>query len=138
MRRMIALAALALGGLATSGTLSAGAEEAPAPKLKRVVQAIELSTKKGTPFRGRLWLGVASSAQKPPATGQSPPPSEPAPPPLTYYWGGKCKDTDVPPSRLELLMQAMKEGYAVEIHAFPIEHAKSVVMCMQSARIAKD
>jgi hypothetical protein len=131
MRRMIVLAALALGGLATSGAPSARAEDAPAPKVKRVVQAIELSTKKNTPFRGRLWLGVTPS-------GQKAAPNEPVPPPLIYYWGGKCKDTDVPPSRLELLMQAMKEGYAVEVHAFPIEHAKSVVMCMQSVRISKE
>jgi len=131
MGRMIVLAALALCGAAWSWSPSVNAEQAGAPKVKRVVQSIELSTKKGTPFHGRLWLGAAPSAQKQPST-------EPAPPPLVYYWGGKCKDTELPPSRLELLMQAMKEGYAVEIHAFPIEHAQTVVMCMQSVRISKD
>ena len=131
MRRMIVLAALALAALATSMAPSARAEETPAPKFKRVVQSIELSTKKGTPFRGRLWLAVVDGGQK----GAS---AAPVPPPLTYYWGGKCRDTDVPPSRIELLLKAMKEGYAVEVHAFPIEYAKTVVMCMQSFRIAKE
>jgi hypothetical protein len=133
MRCSLVLAAFALAGAAAAWVGSAAAEDAPAPKVKRVVQAIELSTKKSTPFNGRVWLAVAPSTQKPPADKPAP-----TPPPLTYYWGGKCKDTELPPSRLEVLMQAMKEGYAVEIHAFPIEHAKTVVMCMQSVHISKE
>ena len=131
MRRLMVLAALALGAVVSSWPGPVNAEQAPPPKFKRVVQSIELSTKKSTPFTGRVWIGVVPSSSKQPSTG-------PVPPPLTYYWGGKCKGTELPPSRLEVLMQAMKEGYAVEIHAFPIEHAKTVVMCMQSVRISKD
>ena len=131
MRRLMVLASFALAAAASSWSGPVDAEDAPPPKIRRVIQSIELSTKKSTPFSGRIWIGVVPTTSKQPST-------EPVPPPLTYYWGGKCKDTELPPSRLEVLMQAMKEGYAVEIHAFPIEHAKTVVMCMQSVRISKE
>jgi hypothetical protein len=65
--------------------------------------------------------------------------AKPAPrgPTLAYYWGGKCKGTDVPPSRLQLLAQAMKEGWAVEAQAFPIAYQGTVVMGMQSFAVSR-
>ena len=130
MRRTTLLGAFALCLGALLWSKSTPAEQPAPPRTKRVVRSIELSTKKGTPFLGRVMVALVSDpSQKP---------TEPASPVLAYYWGGRCKGTDLPPSRVELLLEAMKEGYAVEIHAFPIEHEKAVVMCMQSIRISKE
>ena len=57
---------------------------------------------------------------------------------LKYYWGGKCKGTKVSSSRLEILMDAMEEGYAVEIPAKPINYQDRIYMCMQRIRIINE
>lgn len=158
MPRHWGLAAVGLVVMATSWTALAQAQDpGPAPPT-RVIQSIELATKKGSPFRGRLLLAVAPEPDKPKAPPEPKPPEtekgkpkapEPTKPPepekarpaprgpvLAYYWGGQCKQTEVPPSRLALLTQAMKEGWAVEVQAFPIEYQRSVVMCMQSFAVS--
>ena len=101
---------------------------APAPqtkkgKLKRVIFAIELATSKKAKFTGNVTLRIASDHKGPD---------------LTYYWGGKCKGTKVSSTRLDFMMKAMKEGFAVEIPAAPIEYDGRIVMCMQSLRIINE
>lgn len=127
-------AALALAGSALLSTpRPATAGQAPAPDAdsppderrqppapKWVVHSIEVSTKRDNPFGGRVTLRRV--------------PGKPTDV-LAYYWGGKCKKTKVPPSRLSLLEEAMEEQYAVEIPAFPIEYENAVIMCMQSIRV---
>jgi hypothetical protein len=103
------------------------AENAPTkkerpPAAKWIVQSIEVSTKKGNPFGGRVIL------QRVPGQATDL---------LSYYWGGKCRQTKVPPSRLALLTKAMDEGYSVQIPAYPIQYGNSVIMCMQSIRVSK-
>ncbi|MBW2528728.1 MAG: hypothetical protein JRI23_31425, partial [Deltaproteobacteria bacterium] len=90
---------------------------------KWVVQAIEVSTRKKNPFGGRVMLRRV--------------PGKPTDV-LTYYWGGKCRGTRVPPSRLALLTEAMDKGYSVQIPAFPIQYENSVIMCMQSIRVISE
>lgn len=97
---------------------------APAPKkIKRVIHSIELATSKKAQFTGNVALRITSKHEGPD---------------LTYYWGGKCKGTKVSTSRLDMMMTAMKERYAVEISAFPIEYSDRIVMCMQSIRILNE
>lgn len=92
-------------------------------KFKRVIHAIELATSKKAKFSGNVTLRIASDHKGPD---------------ITYYWGGKCKKTKVSTSRLDLMMMAMKEGWAVEIPAVPIKYKDRIVMCMQSVRVIKE
>jgi hypothetical protein len=133
-RKLVGMLALAGSALLWSPTQAAAgeakepsAEQAPPkrgaePAPKWVVQSIEVSTKKSNPFGGRVIL------QRVPGKATDL---------LSYYWGGKCRKTKVPPSRLALLTKAMVEGYAVQIPAFPIKYGNSVIMCMQSIRVSK-
>ena len=92
-------------------------------KLKRVVHSVELATSKKAKFSGNVTLRITSDHK-----GSD----------LTFYWGGKCKGTKVSKSRLDLMYTAMKEGYAVEIPAFPIKYKDRVIMCMQSIRVINE
>ena len=132
--KLVGVLAVAGSALLWSPTQAAASEakepaaEQPAPKqdsppaAKWVVQSIEVSTKKSNPFGGRVTLRLVAGK----ATDI-----------LSYYWGGKCRKTKVPPSRLALLTKAMEEGYAVQIPAHPIKYGNSVIMCMQSIRVSK-
>ncbi len=103
-----------------SGTPHAPSQPA---KLKRVIHSLELSTSKKARFSGNVTLRIASGHEGPD---------------LHYYWGGKCKGTKVSATRLDIMMKAMKQGYAVEIPAFPIKYQDRILMCMQSIRISKE
>jgi hypothetical protein len=92
-------------------------------KFKRAIHSIELATSKKAKFTGNVTLRIVSDHKGPD---------------LTYYWGGKCKGTKVSATRLDMMMTAMKEGYSVEIPAFPLKYKDRIVMCMQSIRIVKE
>ena len=91
-----------------------------AKKVRRVVYSVELATHKKAKFSGKVTLAVA-----PPHRG----------PALEYYWGGKCKQTRLSSTRLELLYEAMKHGYAVEIPSKPIKYDGRIHMCMTALRV---
>jgi hypothetical protein len=120
-------------GITSAALAQKGDEPPPIPpapktkpkskKFKRVIYAIELAASKKAKFTGNVTLRIASDHQGPD---------------LTYYWGGKCKGTKVSATRLDMMMTAMKEGYSVEIPAFPIKYKDRIVMCMQSIRIIKE
>jgi hypothetical protein len=91
-----------------------------ANKWKRVIHAIEMSTSKREAFGGRLVVRLESDANEPM---------------LSYYWGGKCKGTELQASRIQLVLEAMKSGWSVEVMGFPIKHEDRITMCMQSIRV---
>jgi hypothetical protein len=127
MRSIPLLMACALFAMAAGGTVFA-ADESKAPgepdkKLKRVVHSIELAVNSKEPFSGAVTLKLVGGKESSM---------------LTYYWGGKCKKTSMPPSRIELLQEAMKQGYAVEIPSSPLAYGDRIYMCIRSLRIIKD
>jgi hypothetical protein len=128
-RRWLGIAACILSLGIAGGALARGDDPPPpvppAPKakpkkLKRVIHSIEMATSKKAKFTGSVTLRIVSGHEGPD---------------LTFYWGGKCKGTKVSRSRIEMMLSAMKEGYAVEIPAFPIKYEQRIVMCMKSLRI---
>ncbi|MBW2454006.1 MAG: hypothetical protein JRI68_05835 [Deltaproteobacteria bacterium] len=93
-----------------------------APKVKRVIQSIELAVAKKEPFRGAVTVKLVG--QKGPM--------------LSYYWGGKCKGTKLSNAQVALLYRAMKDQLAVEIPSYPIKHQDRIYMCMRSVRIINE
>ena len=123
MRFLPIIGALALGAVAIAASTTTSADE-PANKKgppKWVVHSIEMSTVKRAPFRGSVGLRLEGGGSK----GQT----------LTYYWGGKCKGTQLTVSRHDFLFRAMKERWAVEIPSFPIRRRGRIHMCMKALRI---
>jgi hypothetical protein len=118
-RLWMGLVASALAVTLVAGA-SADGEKPPEGPVKRVIHALELATSSKADFTGSITLKIASGHQGPP---------------LTYHWGGRCKGSKLGTSRLELLMQAMKEGYAVEVPSEPMEYKDRIYMCMTSIRI---
>jgi hypothetical protein len=98
--------------------------KSPPDKWRRVVHAIEVSISKREPFGGRLVLRMAAKDSQEPM--------------LSYWWGGKCKGTEMTASRMALVVEAMKNGWAVEVPGFPIKHEDSIYMCMSSIRVLAD
>jgi len=97
------------------------AKKAP-PKVKRVIQSIELAAAKKEPFRGAVTVKLVGRKG----------------PMLSYYWGGKCKGTKLSSSQVALLYRAMKDELAVEIPSYPIKYADRIYMCMRSVRIINE
>ena len=112
--------------LATTLSATTAADEAqPPPETekvddnRRVIQSIELFTKKKSRFNGRVVVGFANKEG-----GW-----------LTYYWGGKCKKAVVTNARVSLLYRVMRDKMTIEIPGRPIRVKDSVYMCMSSIRI---
>ena len=100
----------------------ADATKKAAPKVKRVIQAIELAAAKKEPFRGAVTVKLVG--QKGPM--------------LSYYWGGKCKGTKLNSAQVSLLYRAMKDQLAVEIPSYPIKYQDRIYMCMRSVRLLNE
>jgi hypothetical protein len=127
MRALLFWLACVLAFIGGTGSVLADTKappEAEKPsKVKRVIHSIELAVSSKEPFDGAVTLKLVGAKESSM---------------LTYYWGGKCKKTGMPPSRLQLLTQAMERGYAVEIPSQPLAYNDRIYMCIRSVRILSE
>ena len=105
------------------GSKSETAKAKPQPKIKRIVQSLELVARKKSRFDGLVTLRLVGEKR-----GRD----------LHYYWGGQCKKSRLKTAHIQMLMTAMQQRLAVEIPSYPQKLDRTVVNCIRSVRIVAD